>query len=248
MPLSPKLSLTLAALAALGLVAVHPAAAQTIISSFQADGSGQGTDYTGAGAANNANFIRTPYTFTDSNSFYHYSATNSGVTLTYDGNFGYDAVPANPADIVLFRHYDGVNGTTTPGVFALSGLAANSTYQLYLYGVNGKFHSNSTTFSATDGLGITTSASTVNKQDISFALGDNYVILTGNAGSSGKITGTYHVAGGGSGESDFNGLQIAVTAPSPAPEPSQVGLLLVAGLGLSGLLLKARKSRAPLAI
>lgn len=213
MPLSPKLSLTLAALAALGLVAVHPAAAQTTITitngQFQNGltgwfGTGTNGTFSSGEASNPDPGHLTAYINTGTGFGQPLSGAGTlilGDTYTLNAYSGQDGTKTAPAG--TFGFYDATTGTNFGGAFTQT----------------------------TKGYTLRTTSFTAAAANA----GHNFGIFFNNLGGGND---TLHVAN----------VTASFSAPAAAPEPSQVGLLSLMGLGLGGLLLKARKSRAPLAI
>ena len=213
MPLSPKLSLTLAALAALGLVAVHPAAAQTTITITNGQFQNGLTGWFGTGT--NGTFSSGEASNPDLNGKTAYINTGTGFgqklpgagtlilgdTYTLNAYSGQDGTKTAPAG--SFGFYDAATGTNFGGAFTQT----------------------------TKGYTLRTTSFTATAANA----GHNFGIFFNNLGGGND---TLHVAN----------VTASFSAPAAAPEPSQVGLLSLMGLGLGGLLLKARKSRAPLAI
>ena len=213
MPLSPKLSLTLAALAALGLVAVHPAAAQTTITITNGQFQNGLTGW--FSPTNNGTFSSGEASNPDPGHLTAYINTGTGFgqslpgagtlilgdTYTLNAYSGQDGTQTAPAG--SFGFYDATTGTNFAGAFTQT----------------------------TKGYTLRTTSFTAAAANA----GHNFGIFFNNLGGGND---TLHVAN----------VTASFSAPAAAPEPSQVGLLSLMGLGLGGLLLKARKSRAPLAI
>jgi hypothetical protein len=211
MPSSPKLSLTLAALVALGLVAVHPAAAQTIITVTN----GQFQDGLNGyfHSSNDGTFSSGEGTNPDTNHETAYINYKNGLGQLLSGTL----ILGNTYTLNAFS---GQDGTQT---------APNGTFGFY-DATNGNNFGDAFT-QTTEGYTLRTTSFTVGSANA----GHNFGIFFNSLGGG---TDTLHVAN----------VTASFSAPAAAPEPSQVGLLSLMGLGLGGLLLKARKSRAPLAI
>ena len=252
-------------LAALGLAAV-PASASVTVYNFQVldngstgFGSGDTGVYSGAGALTGSAGTGTgffnaqtadagnnkQFTFTNAKDSTG-ASSNVGLTVTGGGTFsspgGFSVANGNTPGVLLAPYLFTGGGTNG---FTLTGLASNSTYRLYLYGIDGGFHDRGTTFFVTGGTADGGISSTKNSTTSSFVEGNNYVLFTGDT-ATGSVSGSFAPGPSGRGEGDFNGLQIAVTTTgaSPAPEPSQVGMLSLMGLSLGGLILRARPRRA----
>lgn len=128
----------------------------------------------------------------------------------------------------LMRDYAFTNPSVnnSVGTATISGLAANTEYTLYLYGVSNSAGQN-TTFSVTS---ANEGAQTVTSPDLlgPLTLTDDYVIFTGSTSG----TGTIDITVDGSGNfSAWNGFQLDIV-----PEPASIALL-----GLDGLMMLKRK-------
>jgi hypothetical protein len=169
------------------------------------------------------------------------SATSVGVGLgnSFSQNLqgSSEASGNNLLDDYLFV---GAQSYSIPSMeFTISGLAADSSYSLYLYGTNGRngdgaaFTIDSLTQS-TDGAAIP--VATPDGVTNPYGLGYDYVLFTGVvADSSGMITGTFSgPTGAPNGEGAFAGFQIVGDIPAAAPLPSAAsgGLVLIGGFGL----------------
>ena len=224
----------------LSLIGAHSAAAQTTIYSYQADGSGQGTTYTGGGVIGSANFQRTSFTG-NAGGFNNYSNSTEGTAIfSYKGNFGInDTVIDSASDAALLRSYNGV-GNSAVGNISLTGLAASTSFDVYFYGVNGQYANDgrNTTFQLAS---VNGGASGFTTETTTAAFGNpaNYVMLTGISDTNGAINATYFGSQGN--EGDFNGAQFVVG--SSAPEPSQFGVLALVVLALAGLMARMRLHR-----
>ena len=232
----PSFLAILIASSTLGLIGAHSAAAQTTIYSYQADGEGQGTTYTGGGAINSANFQRTASigggnyrNAGEGNAIFSYTATFAGPATVADSTI----------DAALLRSYNGVGGGAV-GNISLTGLAAGTSFTAYFYGVNGHYAdgTRNTTFQlAMDNGGA--SGFTTETNAAAFGNPDNYVTLSGNADANGAINATYRGSLGD--EGDFNGAQFKVGSDiSAAPEPSQFGALGLVVLALVSLVARKR--------
>jgi hypothetical protein len=89
--------------------------------------------------------------------------------------------------------------------FTFNNLPVGS-YNLVLFGVNGGWHGNKTTFTVN---GV--SKSTTNTTDASFIEGDNYVVFSNIVVTTGTLTGTWRPAA--SGEGNLNGAQLQFLGP-----------------------------------
>jgi len=257
MQTSPKLALPLAALSLLGLAAASPAVAQTAVYNFQVEspngGPGStGTTYTGAGvlagsgsgttSVFNALSQKTgPYIFTnakDSNG----NSSSVGLTVTADSGFSGNQSSTSTDPRALLGSFV-VTQNNGKGQITLTGLTANSAFDLVLFGINGGYNDRTTKFALTDSTftalpGTGSTMTTTGGQDNTFNNPQNYVEFTGTTTAQGLVYATY--TGGNTSDGNFSGLQIGVTA---APEPSQSAALGLGALGLAGLALKARRRR-----
>jgi hypothetical protein len=181
------------------------------------------------------------------------AGTHSPVTLslTYNGDNGSQngVTQGTPSQILSVAAL--TPNATTPGTFELSNVPAG-TYNLFLYGANyDGTRSAAFALNAANGgtpLGGFTSTTNPNAAPAgpltSFILGVDYVEFTGvTPDGSGNITGTWSAVSnpisGLSGEGDFNGLQLQA---APVPEPTSLGLCLVAGLGGLTRIIRRRRN------
>ncbi len=247
--MNTRAALILTALAALGLAATHPAAAQTTIYNFEVQGSGGGGGSTAlyngngalAGAGNVWNVVNTPITnANDSNG----GASGVGFNLDYRGSYTSPNSFTTNDPQELLSNFAYTSGAGTRNI-TISGLPSNAAFTLDFYGINGNYESNNTIFDLTqsDHATVISTATTTNSRDDQFVLNDNYVQLTGTTDATGNVYATYQTGGRNATEGDFNGAQIEVPA-SAAPEPSQLAGLGFAAFGALGLILKARKRKA----
>lgn len=230
----PSFIAVLIASSTLGLMGAHSAAAQTTIYSYQADGEGHGTTYTGGGAINSANFQRTT-----SIGGGNYSNSGEGATFSYTATFAAPQSVTDPAsDAALLRSYNGVGGGAV-GIISLTGLAAGTSFTAYFYGINGDFNDGRNTKFQLASLNGGTSASTTETTTAAFGNPANYVTLSGMTDTNGAINATYY--GSVRDEGDFNGAQFKVGSDiSAAPEPSQFGALGLVVLALVSLVARKR--------
>jgi hypothetical protein len=140
--------------------------------------------------------------------------------------------------IGLFSPYEYTFNATTQ-TDTLSGVSPGL-YALYLYGVNGGYATDDTSFTATgSGAGSTSFGASDDNGGNSqtFALDVNYVVIPVTVGSGGStITFSYvgALASDNAYDGDFNGLQL-VSVPEP-------GSLCFLGLGALGLLSVRRRA------
>ena len=235
----PSFLAILIASSTLGLIGAHSAAAQTTIYSYQADGEGQGTTYTGGGVIGSTNFQRTSY-LGGGGGFNNYSNSAEGAIFSYTGTFGGpQTVTDSASDAALLRSYNGV-GNGAIGNISLTGLAAGTSFTAYFYGVNGQYANDgrNTTFQLAS---VNGGASGFTTETTAAAFGNpaNYVKLTGVSDTNGAINATYYGSLGT--EGDFNGAQFVVGSNiSAAPEPSQFGMLGLVVLALVSLVARKR--------
>lgn len=226
MKFSPKLGVTLAALAALGLAAANAANADA---GFQIQGGGS-TLYTGTNA-----LLATPFSFVGGT-----GGTVNGITLTVSNAGlatgtqpgGSTAAPTSDAALV----YDGYDvyvapaGSTAP-VLTFSGLTAGATYNVALYGSNdpGGYALGAGAPTAT----VTAPGFTPSTPSIALASGlfSNVV-----ASSTGTIAVQTFISNNNAFE--FTGAQVAAVAAVPEAS-SAIGFGVLLALG--GLAVVARK-------
>ena len=242
---SIKLGLTVAALAALGLSAANPAAAQSTIYNFQSGAVGNAPTYTGVGVLlNGVNstsiFNREVYqgdgatniaggtqsTIYDSN-----NNPNSALTFTYLAGAFYPppAATASGSDATLLGSYSFESGART---MQLTGLAANTPFTACFYGEGTNTGGYQSYFNLTNSTGATVfSTGSVNSTNATaFTPTSNYVMETGTTDPSGNIYVAYH--------GNFNGVQVQVSNAVPEAMSSiSLGILL----GLGGITLFVRK-------
>lgn len=169
--------------------------------------------------------------------------TASGVTLSFSTSGSYaDSCPSGstycgtPFESLMREYLYARQGTV--GTVTLSGLLANATYELVLYGVPNTNRRRITEFTAN---GVTEKTS-FNGTDNAMTEDVSYVDLFVDADADGKIAITFQQAGLNPGgistslEGNFNGLQIREFTPTAVPEPSSLALA-------AGALLLARMRR-----
>jgi hypothetical protein len=128
--------------------------------------------------------------------------------------------------------------TGTTGTVSIKGLA-DGTYTLDLYSASGSDgQSRVADFTVMDPTQTLIGAVGPNKGSSTLTYGMNYLTFTPTV-TDGTLNISF-TAASSSDEADLNGFQLEQNA-SPAPEPSQVGMLALMGLGLGGLILKACK-------
>jgi hypothetical protein len=154
-----------------------------------------------------------------------FAGTFTGVSPMYQPADGSATSPSSDIDQFLGQ---GIFDYSNANTFSLSGVPQGA-YNLYLYSSLGSYTSGGATEftvynSSTGTLTATSAAST----GTSFVEGESYVEFTVNVGSDGTIDGTV-VPGAGSGEIQFNGLQLVAV-----PEPASLGILGLGSLGLMG--------------
>ena len=252
---SLKLGLTVAALAALGLSAANPAAAQSTTYNFQSGSTMGAPTYTGVGVLLNggnstSTFNREVYPGTGTTNYAGGTANtiydsnhvaNSALLFQYDAGAFYPppAATASGSDATLLGTYSFESGART---MQLTGLAANTPFKACFYGegtntggYQSYFNLTNSTFTTvfSSGVVVSTNAAAFLAPTTPTAGNGNYVVETGTTDTSGNIYVAYH--------GNFNGVQFQVGTPSAAPEPSQLAGLGFTALGALGLILKSRK-------
>ncbi len=161
------------------------------------------------------------------------SGTASSVTLALSysgttGGFNDSNASSGGASNYLTRQYlyARSGGTIT---YTIGGLSANHAYSIYLFGSNGSYGSDKSSFTI-NGSTLTTSNSKLGT--FSWVSGTNYVVLNVVANASGIISGTMTNVTGSEGA--FNGLQV-VDVPEPAT------LTIVGGSATAALWLFRRR-------
>lgn len=165
--------------------------------------------------------------------------TNVGVNFTSSSTYG---DPTNPANALLGGTLIAAN--STPQVVTLTGLADSGAYTLYLYGQNGGYNSDITTFAITTGSGAPVTGQFNQTIDGGGSSGtfyntstnNNYTIFNATANAAGTLGITYT----GSTEGVFNGLQVIGAGPA-VPEPASLALV---GVGALCLMLTKRRKHA----
>ena len=160
------------------------------------------------------------------------SGTSTTDAVAFSSSDSYNASTTSPSNGLL----EGFIETKNTGSVTLSGLADNGSYQLYLYGVNGRYNAVGATFSISTGTGSPASGSDAFTAPPATASGTfqenaNYVIFDATADNSGTLVIKYALSGNNK-TSEINGLQVV------SPEPASLGLL---GAGAMGLLLLRRR-------
>ncbi|MDX6767577.1 MAG: PEP-CTERM sorting domain-containing protein [Candidatus Methylacidiphilales bacterium] len=171
------------------------------------------------------------------------TATSVGFSLTFSGAYQEMRFPGNANYTTsLLDDYAYATGTQT---FTLTGLAANTQYDLYVFGINTQYGSDRTTFSANStysGSGIGVAKTIINAgNNTSFVLGQTYNAFTYATSSSLKSDGSGTIVlswyNDGASEGAFNGFQLSA---SPVPEPSAYAML---GLGILFCAVVTRRRR-----
>lgn len=145
---------------------------------------------------------------------------------------------------------NGVKGQTVGLQFTLSGLAANTTYYLYVLGNNG-FSTNKTSMALSGGVSNVTGSLMDGYEGAGTVTGSTFQGTTDSSGvgmewafttnNSGQVTLTYERSAGAAADVvnadvSLNGFMLA-TEPIPEPATASLGLL-----GLAALLLRRRKN------
>ncbi len=172
-------------------------------------------------------------------------ATNVGVSFSNVTSTYGD--PTNPANALLGGTLIASSGNT--GDVTLTGLAANGSYTLYIYGQNGGYNSDITTYAISEGSGSPAKGQFDDTVDGGGSSGvfynnsteNNYTIFNASANSAGTLQISFTGGTPGvPGEGVFNGLQL-VGVSTATPEPASIGLL-AAGAGLALLARRLRRA------
>ncbi len=164
--------------------------------------------------------------------------TSVGVGFTATSTYG---DPTSPANALLGGTL--IASSNNTGTVTLTGLTDSGNYTLYIYGQNGGYNSDITTYSVTTGSGTPASGQFANTVDGGSSSGifynnstnNNYTIFDATANATGTLQVSFT---GGAGEGVLNGLQ--VVGVTPVPEPAVIGLLAI-GSGIGLMLLKRRR-------
>jgi hypothetical protein len=142
------------------------------------------------------------------------SATPVTVTVAYDGAYDIDSQGGAPQSAFVGARAlldDFLYNTGGAKAFSINHLTPGGSYDLYLYSAPGGAGPRNASFT----IGSTTHSVT-GANVSSFSENDNYVVFTNVvADENGQIAGTYF----GTGEADFNGLQIVSSFPSGDGNP-----------------------------
>lgn len=152
--------------------------------------------------------------------------TSTGLSISVSGSNGIGTGGSAPfADLLLFDYL--FVTSPSPVSFTISGLTAGQSYQFYFYSQAGG--SGATNRAAIFTLNGASQSLTGNLAG-AFVQGTNFVLFQATPGGT-SLSGTFaRDIANGSGEAEFNGLQIVAV-----PEPSTFALLACA-LGLAGAL------------
>ena len=195
--------------------------------------------YSGAAGTGSAGDVWNSYLYSDNTKdLVDASGNNSDATFVFtgSGNYGDDYRPVGGSfhsGNNLLDDYAWAYGTTTTLSFTMSGLAANTQYNVYLYGEVGTglgTEVNPVRFTVN---GVYNTLSNASSFDGTFVKDREYVVLAATSDNDGKLFDT--VVCPIESNAIFNGLQV-----SSIPEPSTFVLL---GLGISGLLAYAWHKR-----
>ena len=135
--------------------------------------------------------------------------------------------------------YYNQSGQSSPyETLTLSGLTAGTTYTTVFYNV-GFGSVGERTNTITDGLG-----DTINYDENMYGMGNGSELINTYTATSGSVTYTFIPDNAEGASFHQYGFSNEVD-PSPAPEPAQMATLSLIGLGLGGLILRARKRQSP---
>ena len=158
--------------------------------------------------------------------------------------------PDSMAQSSISGKCNGVKGQTVGLQFTLSGLAANTTYYLYVLGNNG-FSTNKTSMALSGGVSNVTGSLMDGYEGAGTVTGSTFQGTTDSSGvgmewafttnNSGQVTLTYERSAGAAADVvnadvSLNGFMLA-TEPIPEPATASLGVL-----GLAALLLRRRKN------
>ncbi len=160
------------------------------------------------------------------------TGANSGAGFSTQFVFGYNAGSGNLPDSYFYQYSQ--NGLSTP--FAISGLAPNEDFTLFLYAYNSQGSANNRGAIFTLGSStFTTATGNPASLDPTHAVDG---LITGVTDSNGTFSGTWAFdPSNTSGEIDWSGFQLDVSSAVAAPEPGTI-VLLAGGLGFLILLRK----------
>jgi len=212
------------ALFTLALLCGGRATAQTVVNIDFNQSSG--TNYSGQGAyTDTGNNFWNSVTSTSGGSGFLASdgTTSTGISISVSGTSGL-GTGGHPAfaDLLLYD-YLYVNGTT-PATFTISGLTPGLAYSFYFYDQAGG--SGASNRGATFVLNGSSQTMTGNLSG-SFVNGTNYLVFNDTPGGT-SLSGSF-VHNPGSGEAEFNGLQIVAAVPEPSAYAAIGGVVALAG-------------------
>lgn len=225
--LNASLALATLSLAALGLGAARPAQAQTAFTIDPAKG-----DFD-AGHSNNSS----GYTFTTAVgspvTVISLGYFDNGGSLNASHNVGIFSEPgAQGSGVLLTSAVVPMTGGTQDGLFSYATLttplvlAGGSTFT-----IAGVESANDPLFEFTTATGI---------QGLTYGNAAYYYV--NNSGANGALLDPNNLNGGSN--AAYFGPNFQIASPSAAPEPSQFGMLALMGLGLGGLVLRARRAKS----
>ncbi|GAT32528.1 PEP-CTERM protein-sorting domain-containing protein [Terrimicrobium sacchariphilum] len=163
------------------------------------------------------------------------TGANTGVTVSFTSQYFGAVSPDQPGSFGFYgtSYADLMQGYIyafdgTPRSISFSGLAASSSYSVYVYTQGDSGATDRQLTITTNGTTYTALPSVATES--TFVASQNYLALTGISDAQGVLTLTYNFAAG---EANINAVQ--VNGPVAVPEPSTcllLGVSAIAGIGL----------------